>query len=300
LGVVVDPNLRRDDLGLNYLPSSLFYPPQKPLPSQIQAAVLATPAETHYALAKKLLLKGLDVLVEKPLALRLKEAQELVLLAKEKKRILMVGHLLEYHPAVVKLEAMVRSGVLGRLRYISSNRLNLGTLRKKENVLWSFAPHDIGLILRLAGQLPKRVRCTGAAYLKKGIADVSLMQMSFTGSQEAFIYVNWLHPFKEQRLVVVGSERMATFCDVKKELKIYPCQARWQNGKPIVIRNQGKAVPFDPIPPLKLELRHFLDCVKTRNSPRTTGAHGANILRVLEAGEKSMRAKGKFVGVSSR
>ncbi|MFQ5349930.1 MAG: Gfo/Idh/MocA family protein, partial [Thermoanaerobaculia bacterium] len=171
------------------------------------AVVIATPAETHYDLARQALSADRDVFVEKPLALTYDQGAELVRLAEERQRILMVGHVLEYHPAIVRLAELVRGGELGTVHYIYSHRLSLGKVRREENILWSFAPHDIAVILRLVGTLPERVSATGGSYLQPGIADVTVTDLQFAGGQRAHIHVSWLHPFKEQRLVVVGSQK---------------------------------------------------------------------------------------------
>ena len=170
----------------------------------VEGVVIATPAETHYKLARQALLAGKDVLVEKPLALTYEQGVELVKLAKRQGRILMVGHVLEYHPGIVRLLELVRSGELGKVRYIYSNRLSLGKVRREENILWSFAPHDIAIILRLMGQMPFQVVACGGSYVQPNIADVTVTNLLFDNGVRAHIFVSWLHPFKEQRLVVIG------------------------------------------------------------------------------------------------
>ena len=180
----------------------------------ITRVVIAAPAELHYRLAKRALEAGKDVFVEKPLCLDVAEAEELIRLADNRQRILMVGHLLQYHPCVRKLRDLSDGGELGQLQYITSNRLNLGKIRREENALWSFAPHDLSVILSLAGdRLPKRVTCTGGSYLTSGVADTTLMAMRFANDVRAHVYVSWLNPFKEQKLTVIGSEGMLVFDD---------------------------------------------------------------------------------------
>jgi UDP-2-acetamido-3-amino-2,3-dideoxy-glucuronate N-acetyltransferase len=183
----------------------------------VAAVVVSTPAKTHYALVKEALAAGKDVFVEKPLALTYKEGVELVALAEEKKRILMVGHILEYHPAVAKLKELVDSGELGDIRYIYSNRLNLGKIRTEENILWSFAPHDISVILYLLNEMPEKVAAHGGNYLNPHIADVTISTMNFPSGAKAHIFVSWLHPYKEQKLVIVGSKKMMVFDDVNPQ-----------------------------------------------------------------------------------
>src|SRR5437870_4417797 len=177
----------------------------------IQALAIATPAEAHADAVREALLAGKDVFVEKPLCLSVEEGEGLVALAKKKDRILMVGHLLWYHPAVLKLKELLAAGALGRIQYIYSNRLNLGKIRREENILWSFAPHDISVILGLLGEMPDKVEAQGGNYLHRQIADVTVSLLAFPSGVKAHIFVSWLHPFKELKLVVVGDRKMAVF-----------------------------------------------------------------------------------------
>ena len=181
----------------------------------VAGIVIATPAGSHYALAKEALLAGKDVLVEKPLALKVAEGRDLVELAEKKLRILMVGHLLRYHPAVSKLKELIDEGKLGKLCYIYSNRLNLGRFRTEENILWSFAPHDISAMLYLLGERPTQVFAQGGSYLSQGIPDVTVTMFEFQSGVRGHIFVSWLHPYKEQKFVVVGDRQMAVFDDVE-------------------------------------------------------------------------------------
>jgi len=186
----------------------------------VRAVVIAAPAVRHFELARQALEAGRDVFVEKPLALKVPEAEKLVTLARRRKRVLMVGHILEYHPAVRKLSELVASGDLGEILYVYSNRLNLGKVRTEENILWSFAPHDISVILRLLGALPDWASTTGQHYLQHEVADVTMTCLGFPGRTRAHIFVSWLHPIKEQKLVVIGSRKMAVFDDVAREGKL--------------------------------------------------------------------------------
>ncbi|MEW6599733.1 MAG: Gfo/Idh/MocA family oxidoreductase [Nitrospirota bacterium] len=260
----------------------------------VKAIAIAAPAETHYALVKKALSSGKDVFVEKPLALTVKEAEELVAIAEAGNRILMVGHILQYHPAVIKLKELISSGELGKIQYIYSNRLNIGKLRTEENILWSFAPHDISVILSLIGEEPVRVSAHGGDYLSSGIYDTTMTTMEFRNSVKSHIFVSWLHPFKEQKLVVVGSKAMAVFDDVSKEkLFIYPHKIKWQGGKiPVAEKADYYTVEIDKKEPLREELRHFADCVLNRTRPLTDGMEGLRVLKILERAEESMSGKG--------
>ena len=265
--------------------------------SEIDGVVIATPAETHFGLAKRLLEAGKDVFVEKPMVLHCEEAEQLMDTAERHKRILMGGHLLEYHPAVTRLQELIEAGELGRLEYIYSNRLNLGKVRREENALWSFAPHDISVILLLTKQLPIQVTATGGAYLQPNISDVTVSTMLFERGVRAHIFVSWLHPYKEQKLVVVGERRMAVFDDVLKtgKLQIYEKKIDLVNGQFVVEKPSGREVEFPAGEPLALECRHFLECIETRRQPKTDGADSWRVLKVLEASQRSLSMNGEPV-----
>ncbi len=267
--------------GINFSddPDSVFSNPE------IKAVAIATPAVTHFALAKKAILAGKDVFVEKPLALTGKEGAELVGLAESNGRILMVGHILQYHPAARKLREMVSSGQLGDIRYIYSNRLNIGRIRTEEDIWWSFAPHDISMVLALVGEEPIKVSSFGGDYLTHGIPDIKITHLEFSGGLKGHIFVSWLNPFKEQKLTVVGSRAMAVFDDVSREkLFLYPHKVEWQEGRaPVAKKSECEVVPFAAGEPLKTELAHFLECVAERKRPETDGSEGLRVLRILEA-----------------
>ncbi len=257
----------------------------------VRGVVLATPAATHYAMAKRALLAGKDVFVEKPLALNAREGSELVELAERERRVLMVGHILRYHPAVRKLKQFIRDGSLGRLQYIYSNRLNIGKIRTEENILWSFAPHDVSVILNLLDESPVQVSCEGGSYLSHHVSDVTLSQFSFASGVRAHVFVSWLHPVKEQRLVVVGSENMAVFDDTAPEkLVLYPHRVEWKDRVPSAVKGEAQAVPLDHSEPLRNECREFLDCMISRDTPLTDGREGVRVLRVLNACQESLEA----------
>jgi UDP-2-acetamido-3-amino-2,3-dideoxy-glucuronate N-acetyltransferase len=262
----------------------------------IAAVVLASPAVAHYAMAKAAMEAGKDVYVEKPLAIDVKEGRELVECAEQKRRILMVGHILRYHPAIVKLQELIRTGVLGKIQCLYSNRLNIGKIRTEENILWSFAPHDISVMLSLLNESPSRVSCQGGAYLNQDIFDVTLSQFEFPSGVHAHIFVSWLHPFKEQRLVVVGSERMAVFDDTAEhKLVLYQHKVEWKNRVPMAVKAQGEIVDLDNREPLKAECEHFLDCVASRAAPLTDGKEGLRVLNVLDACQRSLMKRGAVI-----
>lgn len=265
---------------------------------EIDAVVLATPAVTHFEMAKQALLSNKDVFVEKPLALTASEGQELVDLSAQRGRILMVGHILQYHPAVQKLKALIQSGALGRVQYLYSNRLNIGKIRTEENILWSFAPHDISVMLHLLGEDPKEVSCSGDSYLSRNIADVTVSQFLFGSGVRAHIFVSWLHPFKEQRLVVVGSSKMAVFDDTaEQKLLLYPHRIEWKNRIPNVVKAEGEAVQLDASEPLHNECVSFIEAVMSRRNPITDGKEGLRVLRVLNACQESLES-GRAVTMS--
>ncbi|AEB08129.1 Gfo/Idh/MocA family oxidoreductase [Desulfobacca acetoxidans] len=257
---------------------------------EIRAIAIAAPAAKHFELTKLALNAGKDVFVEKPLALTVKEGEELVHLAQKNQRILMVGHILQYHPAVSRLKELIAAGELGKLQYIYSNRLSIGKLRTEENILWSFAPHDISVILMLLEEEPVRVSAFGGAYVSQGIYDTTLTTMDFNNGVKGHIFVNWLHPFKEQKLVVVGSKAMAVFDDVSEEkLKLYHHKIQWKEGKiPVAEKAEHEPVSLEKAEPLKAEMQHFIECVLTRKKPKTDGAEGLRVLKILEIAEKDL------------
>ncbi|MGH7230763.1 MAG: Gfo/Idh/MocA family oxidoreductase [Nitrospiraceae bacterium] len=257
------------------------------------AVAIATPAETHATLVREALLANKDVFVEKPLCLSIEEGEALVKLAKERRRILMVGHLLWYHSAILKLKEFIDNGELGRIQYIYSNRLNLGKIRREENILWSFAPHDISVILGLLDQMPEAVRAQGGNYLHQQIADVTVSLLSFASGVKAHIFVSWLHPFKEQKLIVVGDRKMAVFDDLEKKdkLVLYPHSIDWKNQVPVANKADAQPVTLAGEEPLQAECRHFLECVRTRQRPRTDGEEGLRVLTVLQQCQESLEPK---------
>ena len=262
---------------------------------QIQGIVLATPAETHADLAIQAMRAGKDVFVEKPMALSISDAEEMQKVALETDRILMVGHLLEYHPAVLKLRELIDSGELGKINYVYSNRLNFGKVRTEENALWSFAPHDVAVILRLLGQSPIEVSASGGAYLTKGIADVTVSNLRFADNSRAHIFVSWLHPFKEQRLVVVGDKKMAIFNDVNsfgEKLCVYPQAVEFDGNFPVLKKEDAEFIEHADTEPLREECAHFLDCIITRNAPLTDASSGIDTLKVLHACQSSIEKNG--------
>ncbi|MCD6352755.1 MAG: Gfo/Idh/MocA family oxidoreductase [Proteobacteria bacterium] len=240
---------------------------------------------------------GKDVFVEKPLALSVKDGEKLVALAREKNRVLMVGHILEYHPAILKLKELVKKGELGKINYVYSNRLNLGKFRKEENILWSFAPHDISVILLLTEEMPLEISTHGGNYLQQEIADVTVTNMRFASGLRAHIFVSWLHPFKEQKLVVVGDKKMAVFDDVapQDKLLLYEHRIDWIDRIPVPSKENAKPITFPDTEPLKKECLQFLESIASRRLPQTDGEEGLRVLRVLEASQQSLKDNGRVV-----
>jgi UDP-2-acetamido-3-amino-2,3-dideoxy-glucuronate N-acetyltransferase len=267
----------------------------------VTAVALATPATTHYEMARAALEAGKDVFVEKPLAIEVAHGEDLVERAAAKGRILMVGHILRYHPAIIALQRLIRDGALGRIHYLYSNRLNIGKIRTEENILWSFAPHDISVMLSLLDETPTRVVCQGGAFVNRHTVDVTLSHFEFASGVQAHILVSWLHPIKEQRLVVVGSETMAVFDDtVEDKLVLYPHRVEWRNRLPAAVKARGEPVALDRGEPLKAECRHFLECVQTGATPVSDGAEGLRVLRVLDACQRSLLAGGGVTEPAAR
>jgi predicted dehydrogenase len=226
------------------------------------------------------------------------QGSDLVRLARQRQRILMVGHVLEYHPAIVQLRQMIEQGELGKVRYIYSNRLSLGKVRREENILWSFAPHDVAVILRLMGGLPFQVIACGGSYVQPNIADVTVTNLLFDNGVRAHIHVSWLHPFKEQRLVVIGSKKMASFDDVAKKLVLYDQRVDVREGEPVPVKGEGEEVAFSADEPLRLECQAFLQAMATRQPPITDGESGLRVLKVLQAAQRSLVMNGEPVAVS--
>jgi predicted dehydrogenase len=273
----------------------------------LDAVVISTPPASHFELSKAAILAGKDVFVEKPLVLEVAQGEELVRLAEEKKRILMVGHIMEYHSATLKLKEYIKNGELGKIYYVYSTRLNLGKVRDIENALWSFAPHDISMILFLLEKDPISVTATGECYLQKdkGIEDVAFLNMQFEDGIMAHVHVSWLDPHKERRLTVVGEKKMAVFDDSKsaEKIVIYDKGVNIKTdystyGEYLSLRFGDILIPqIESTEPLKVECQHFIDCVQTRKPSRSDGRDGLRVLRVLDAAQRSLKMGGSPVEI---
>ena len=258
---------------------------------RFDAVVIAAPAVQHGALALEAIAAGKHVFVEKPLSLDVAQAEAVCAAAEAAGRVLMVGHLLQYHPGFLELHRLVDEGALGKVHYVYSNRLNLGKFRREENILWSFAPHDVSMILALVGEEPVSVSAVGGWYLSDDVADVTTTHMAFPGGARAHVFVSWLHPYKEQRLVVVGDEAMAVFDDGRpwsEKLVLYAHRVDMTGEVPEPVRADAAPVTLDEREPLAEEMRHFLECVTSGETPRTDGREGVRVLRVLHEAEESL------------
>jgi len=268
--------------------------------AEVQGVVIATPGPTHYALCRQALEHDKDVYVEKPFVLETAHAEELISLANARERILMVGHLLEYHPVVVRLRELIAAGELGDIYYIYTQRVNLGTVRPDENAMWNFAPHDISSILYLLAKEPSDVSARGQCYLQRGVEDVVFLTMNFNDTAMAHIHVSWLDPHKMRKLIIVGSKKMAVFDDVEgtEKLRIYD-KGAGQNteystfAEYVTLRFGDITIPYVKVgEPLRLECQHFLDCIRTRRQPKSDGYDGLRVVRVLDAAQRSLEQNG--------
>ncbi len=257
----------------------------------IPCIAIATPAETHYSMAKEALEAGKHVFVEKPFVLREAEGRKLIEIAESKNLVIQVGHVLQYHPVFIHLKKLIAEDELGDLRYIYSRRLNLGKIRREENILWSFAPHDISMILELAEDFPEAVMATGGNYLHEEIADVTTTHLEFKSGLRAHIFVSWLHPFKEQKLVVVGSKKMAVFDDTLpwgEKLRLYAHEIDMDGDVPVPSKADPENVAVPQGEPLKIECLHFLKCAANGLKPKTDAIEGLRVLKVLNLSQQSM------------
>lgn len=263
----------------------------------IDAIALATPAATHFELGEKVLTAGKDLFVEKPMALTLDDARRLVDLAARKQRVIQVGHVLEYHPAVTVLKNWIATGRLGRLCLLHSRRLNLGRVRTEEDALWNVAPHDFALMLRITGRLPGEVSCFASYSLGTPRADFAIAMLRFAGGVDAHVFAGWLHPTKEQRLVVVGERGVAVFDDAQPlERKLMFFEQRVENlsAVPEIVKGPSHAETLPADEPLRLECAAFLASVIARTPPLTDGVSGLRVMAVLEACRRSMEHGGQI------
>lgn len=277
---------------------------------EIEAVAITSPSATHYELARAALLADRHVFVEKPIALTAAQAEELVELAEARGRVLMVGHLLMYHPAVTRLKKLIDGGELGEIYYVYASRLNLGVVRRNENAMWSLAPHDISVALYLLQEEPTVVAAQGLTYLQPGVPDTVFLTLRFASGRAAHIHVSWLDPHKVRQITVVGSRKMAVFDDVEatEKLRIYdkgvelPQQHSLPGyesyGDSLSLRFGDIHIPrVEMREPLRIECQHFVDCVLKGQRPLSDGRNGLQVLRVLEAGQRSLDREGEPVAL---
>ena len=272
---------------------------------ELHACVIATTAPTHYALALAALRAGKDVFIEKPFVLEVPQAEELVRIAEQEGRVLMVGHLLEYHPVVGRLKTMIDAHELGDVYYMYNQRVNLGLVREDENALWSFAPHDVSALLYLLGKEPTDVAARGQSYLRRGVEDVVFITLNFDDRILAHIHVSWLDPHKIRKMTIVGSKKMVVFDDMEntEKLKIYDKSAEHNAdyntfAEYVTLRFGDITIPHLRIDePLQLECRHFLECIRERRQPRSDGRDGVRVVKVLAAAQLSLEKNGMPIPV---
>ena len=257
----------------------------------INLVIVATPAETHYEITKELINAGKNVLTEKPLTLTSKETEDLIVRAEHKQIKLMTGHVLLFHPAIVKIKELVENGSIGKLLYIYSNRLNLGMIRKQENILFSFAPHDISIIQYILNSFPDYVYASGPDILQKGIEDSTITILKYPDGIHCHIFVSWLHPFKEQRFVVIGEKGMLVFEDSLKDekLKFYKKGFSKVKGELEKFDSHYEVISFDDTQPLENEQLHFIESVQKNKRPITDGYHALEVLQILEKAQISLK-----------
>ena len=278
------------------------------LEDELDGVVIATAAPTHFDIVSQVLAAGKHVYVEKPMTLTVEDAERLVDRADESGRILMVGHLLEYHPAVEFIKSYIQSGRLGEVRYIYTQRLNLGKIRKDENALWSLAPHDISVVGYLLGQQPSRVSAVGQSFLQEGVEDLVFVSLHYRGMQMAHIHVSWLDPHKMRKITVVGSKKMIVFDDMEaaEKIRIYDkgfdvAEAEFVNDEQSLrIRNGDILIPrIDDAEPLRLECAQFVRSIRTGVPPRTDSRDGLRVVEVLAAADASLKSEGHPFPVGS-
>ena len=292
LGGIVETDKDRLDEHLSKYKVQGFLDLEDAIKQKFDGYVVATPAATHYTIGKRLLEEGLNVLLEKPMALSSKHSKELVEIADRTNGRLMVGHVLLFHPAIKKIKELVESGKVGKLHYLYSNRLNLGKVRTEENVFWSFAPHDISILDYLVGVPSLKVEAKGSKFLQENVFDMTMAQLKYPDDVHAHIFVSWLHPFKEHRLVVIGSKGMITFEDSSKEKNIlyHNKHIDWVDGKPIKIEEPDEIIPYAKGMPLTEELKYFIDNLDG-SIDIASGKSGHEVVKVLETVQELITSK---------
>jgi len=291
LGGIVESNKKVLDKYLKLYPNVKHFASLEDalLDKTIDGFTIATPAETHFQIAQRLLQAGKHVLVEKPLALTVEDAEKLGQLSKKNNTTLMVGHVLLFHPAIIEIKNMIKNKKIGKLQYLYSNRLNLGQVRTEENVFWSLAPHDIAIFQYFIDDYPIQIDSMGSSFLQEGIQDLTMTHLKYKNEVEGHIFVSWLHPFKEHRLVVVGSEGMISFEDSKEEkpLKLYSKKFDFKNGIPEKIDGPVELIHFDNKMPLTAEMEYFINNLGNKDLKTANASHALDVIKILvEASEQ--------------
>lgn len=283
LGGIVEANPKRLGELLNSYPVQGFTTLEDALKQDFDGYTIAAPAPLHYEIAKQIIGQGKPAMVEKPMTLSAESSKELVDLAKKHGVQLMVGHVLLFHPAIRKIKELIDEGKIGDLYYLYSTRLNLGTVRTEENVFWSFAPHDVSVLDYLVGKPAVHIQSKGSKFLQKNVYDYTMTQLSYPNNIHAHIFVSWLHPFKEQRLVMIGSQGMLTFEDssTTKEIRFYDKHIEFEQGIPIKIENPTEVIPYERKQPLTEELRYFVENLD-KTIEIADGESGYEVVKVLE------------------
>ena len=274
------------------------------LDPEVKGVVVASSAVSHYFLSKEILLADKDVLVEKPMTLNAREAEEILEIAEKRKKILMVGHLLIYHPVIDRLREMIVSQELGKIYYIYTQRVNLGVIRHDENALLSFAPHDLSVVLHLLDEEPVTVSAHGESYIQNGIEDVVFVSLRFSDGKMANIHLSWLDPHKLRKITIVGSKKMVVFDDmeVSEKLKIYDkgvgSTSYSTYGEYLSLRFGDITIPSVKVTePLRAEAEHFIQCIESRKEPKTGGQGGLKVVKILMAAQRSLKEKGVPIGL---
>lgn len=292
LGGIVEANPARLKELLDDFPAKGFDNLDAAIEHGFDGYTIAAPAPFHYEIAKKLIENGQHVLVEKPMTLSTETSVELVQLAKEKGITLMVGHVLLFHPAIRKIKELIDAGKIGKLYYLYSTRLNLGTVRTEENVFWSFAPHDVSVLDYFVGKPAEEIEAKGSKFLQKNVYDYTMTQLTYPGNVHGHIFVSWLHPFKEQRLVIIGSKGMISFEDssAEKEIRFYDKHIDFEQGIPIKVENPTEIIEYERKQPLTEELRYFVENLDKKITI-ADGQSGYEVVKVLEKAQELIDAR---------
>ena len=294
LEAICDPNKNlAESLSKKYSVKNLSFS-EVLMDSKIEGVVLAVPAFLHASMAIEAMNNSKNVFVEKPLAMNKLEAEKMINASKKNNVKLMVGHLLQYHPVFIAVKELVASGKIGKLNYLYSNRLSPGKIRSEEDVIWSFAPHDISMVLSIIGKEPKSVRTDSSCILQKNITDIATIHLFFDNGLKSHIAVSWLHPNKEQKLVVIGEKASIVFDDTKiwnEKLEIFPHVIQKINGELSLIKSSSEHIIVPESEPLRNECKHFIDIVNSQTLPITDANEGLNVLKILSAASLSVDKK---------